>query len=78
VPLFKLSAASIPMCCTSRRFPDSPGWRVMVGSVWTSLLLMSVIGLFHPWSLAWVLVWQFVYQVTWCVHPQAAVPALLR
>jgi hypothetical protein len=36
-----------------------------MGSVWTGLLLVSIVGLFHPFALVWVLVMQFIYQCVW-------------
>ena len=39
----------------------------MMGSVWITLLTLSVVGLFHPLALAWILVIQVLYQGMWCV-----------
>ena len=50
-----------------RRFPESPGWRQMVGSMWIALLALSIVGLFDPQPLAWILVIQVLYQGVWCV-----------
>lgn len=35
--------------------------------MWLTLLALSVVGLFEPQSLAWILVIQVLYQGVWCV-----------
>ena len=47
------------------KWPDSPGPRTILGSVWSAILLCSVIGLFHPVSMAPVLLVQVIYKSLW-------------
>ncbi len=46
-------------------FPESPGWRVMTGSLWTGILVCSILGLFNPIVFAPILLLQVVYKTLW-------------
>ncbi len=47
------------------RMDESQGWRVLVGSLWTAILVLSVLGLFAPERYAPVLLLQLVYKSIW-------------
>jgi hypothetical protein len=47
------------------RFDESAGWRVLVGSLWTAILLLSLVGLWRPERVAAVLVAQVIYKSLW-------------
>jgi hypothetical protein len=47
------------------RFAESPGWRVLVGSLWTGILVLSLLGLRAPQVFAPVLVLQVIYKSLW-------------
>ena len=55
---------------------ESSGWRVLVGSLWTAILALSILGLFAPERYAPVLLLQFVYKTIWLLV--YAAPRLLR
>jgi hypothetical protein len=47
------------------KYPDSPGLRTILGSLWTALLIGSVIGLFYPVSMSPLLLIQVIYKTLW-------------
>ena len=49
------------------RFPESPGWRTITGSLWTAILLCSIAGLFYPFVFAPILLLQVIYKTIWLV-----------
>jgi hypothetical protein len=46
-------------------FPESPGWRTLVGSLWFAVLACSVLGVVWPSSFLWLLVFQVIYKSIW-------------
>jgi hypothetical protein len=58
------------------RFEESPGWRVLVGSLWSSILVLSVLGLSQPLRYSPVLLLQLIYKSVWLAV--YVVPRLLR
>jgi hypothetical protein len=58
------------------RMEESRGWRVLVGSLWTAILVLSVLGLFAPERYAPVLLLQLVYKSIWLLV--YAAPRILR
>lgn len=46
-------------------FPESAGWRLLVGSLWTSILVGSVMGLFNPLIFSPLLLLQVIYKALW-------------
>ena len=58
------------------RFPESPGWRIIVGGQWVAILVLSVLGLFYPERFSPVLLLQVIYKVIWL--SVYAVPRLVR
>jgi len=47
------------------RFQPSEGWEILVGSLWTAILLCSVGGLFWPEPFVVVLLLQVIYKSMW-------------
>lgn len=47
------------------RFAESAGWRTLVGSLWSAILVGSVFGLFDPVRWSPLLVLQVVYKSLW-------------
>jgi hypothetical protein len=47
------------------RFEESAGWRVLVGALWTAILVLSVLGLYAPLRYSPVLVLQLIYKTLW-------------
>jgi len=47
------------------KFDESAGWRVLVGSLWTAILVGSVLGLFAPLVYAPLLLMQVIYKSLW-------------
>lgn len=47
------------------KYPDSAGIRTILGSLWTALLIGSVIGLFHPVAMSPLLLIQVIYKALW-------------
>ena len=41
-------------------FPESAGWRTLVGSLWLAILAMSVLGVRQPEAFRWLLVFQAI------------------
>lgn len=58
------------------RMEESQGWRVLVGSLWTAILVLSVLGLFAPERYVPVLLLQLVYKSIWLLV--YAAPRILR
>ena len=58
------------------RFEESAGWRVLVGALWTGILVLSILGLFQPLRLSPVLLLQLIYKLVWLAVYVA--PRLLR
>jgi hypothetical protein len=46
-------------------FPESAGWRLLVGSLWTAILAGSVMGLFNPLVFSPLLLLQVIYKSLW-------------
>lgn len=49
------------------RFVESEGWRVLVGALWTSILVLSLLGLRAPLEFAPVLLLQVIYKSLWLI-----------
>jgi hypothetical protein len=47
------------------RFAESAGWRVLVGALWTAILVLSILGLYAPLRYSPVLVLQLIYKTLW-------------
>jgi hypothetical protein len=47
------------------KFPDSQGWSSLVGSLWTGILILSLVGLFYPFHMIPVLILQIIYKSVW-------------
>ncbi len=47
------------------RFAESEGWRVLVGSLWLAILILSLLGLVWPLLYAPVLLLQLIYKSAW-------------
>jgi hypothetical protein len=47
------------------KFPDSRGWSSLVGSLWTGILFLSLLGLFYPFQMVPVLILQIIYKSIW-------------
>jgi hypothetical protein len=58
------------------RFAESEGWRILVGALWTGILVLSVLGLFQPLRFSPVLLLQVIYKSIWLVL--YALPRLVR
>ncbi len=48
-------------------FPESAGWRTLVGSLWLAILALSVLGVRQPEAFLWLLVFQVFYKSVWLV-----------
>jgi hypothetical protein len=48
-------------------FPESAGWRTLVGSLWLAILAMSVLGVRQPEAFLWLLVFQVLYKSVWLI-----------
>lgn len=48
-------------------FPESAGWRVLVGSLWTAITVLSALGLRDPMRYSPVLLLQLIYKSLWLV-----------
>jgi hypothetical protein len=57
------------------KFPESAGFRTILGSLWTAILVGSVVGLFFPVPMAPLLMVQVVYKTLWLLV--YALPRLL-
>lgn len=49
------------------RFAESAGWRVIVGALWTGILVLSLLGLREPLRYSPVLLLQLIYKSLWLV-----------
>jgi hypothetical protein len=49
------------------KFPESEGFRTILGSLWTALLIGSVLGLFCPVPMSPLLLIQVIYKTLWLV-----------
>ena len=47
------------------RFEESAGWRTLVGALWTSILVLSALGLYAPLRYSPVLFLQVIYKTLW-------------
>jgi len=47
------------------KFPESEGFRTVLGSLWAAILAGSVLGLFFPVSMAPLLLLQVTYKTLW-------------
>lgn len=66
---------------SKHRFPESAGWRTLVGSLWVAILAGSFIGLFEPLVFSSLLFLQVVYKGVWLlvyVLPRLWSPSLRR
>jgi hypothetical protein len=57
------------------KFPDSEGIRTILGSLWTAILIGSILGLFFPVSMSPLLILQVIYKSLWLA--KFALPRLL-
>lgn len=46
-------------------FPESAGWRVLVGALWTAIMFLSALGLREPLRYSPVLLLQVIYKSLW-------------
>lgn len=58
------------------KFPESAGFRTILGSLWTAILVGSVLGLFFPVPMSPLLLIQVVYKALWLLV--YALPRLLK
>lgn len=49
------------------KVPESEGFRTILGSLWTAILLASVLGLLHPVAMSSLLLVQVTYKSLWLV-----------
>ncbi|XZE43902.1 hypothetical protein SH467x_003482 [Pirellulaceae bacterium SH467] len=47
------------------KFPESAGFRTILGSLWTAILIGSVLGLFFPITMSALLLIQVIYKTLW-------------
>ncbi len=47
------------------KFPESEGFRTILGSLWTAILLGSILGLIYPVPMSPILLIQVVYKTLW-------------
>ena len=47
------------------KFPESEGFRTILGSLWTAILLGSILGLFYPVPMSPILLIQVIYKTLW-------------
>ncbi len=47
------------------KFPESEGFRTILGSLWTAILIGSVMGLFFPVTMSALLLIQVIYKSLW-------------
>ena len=47
------------------KFSESEGFRTILGSLWTAILLGSILGLFYPLSMSSLLLIQVIYKSLW-------------
>ena len=58
------------------KFPESEGFRTILGSLWTAILIGSVLGLFFPITMSALLLIQVIYKTLWLLV--YAMPRLLK
>lgn len=61
---------------TQGTIPESSGYRSLVGALWTSILVASVLGMWTPLRYVPVLMMQVIYKSLWLLL--YALPALRR
>ena len=59
-----------------RKFPESEGFRTILGSLWTAILIGSVLGLFFPTTMSALLLIQVIYKTLWLLV--FVIPRLLK
>lgn len=47
------------------KFPESEGFRTMLGSLWTAILIGSALGLLYPATMTPLLLIQVIYKTLW-------------
>jgi hypothetical protein len=47
------------------KFPESEGFRTILGSLWTAILVGSILGLFFPVQMSPLLLIQLIYKSLW-------------
>jgi hypothetical protein len=47
------------------KFPESAGFRTILGSLWTAILIGSVLGLVYPVTMSPLLLIQVIYKTLW-------------
>lgn len=47
------------------KFPESAGFRTILGSLWTAILIGSVLGVFYPVPMSPLLLIQVIYKTLW-------------
>jgi len=52
------------MACQGK-FPESEGFRTILGSLWTAILIGSILGLFFPATMSPLLLIQVLYKTLW-------------
>lgn len=50
---------------TQGKFPESEGFRTILGSLWTAILIGSAVGLFFPVAMSPLLLIQVIYKSLW-------------
>ncbi len=50
---------------SQNKFPESEGFRTILGSLWTAILIGSVVGLFFPITMSALLLIQVIYKTLW-------------
>jgi hypothetical protein len=63
------------LACQSK-FPESEGFRTILGSLWTAILIGSVLGLFFPRTMSALLLIQVIYKTIWLLV--YAMPRMLK
>lgn len=58
------------------KFPESEGFRTILGSLWTAILIGSVLGLFVPITMSALLLIQVIYKTLWLLV--YAMPRMLK
>ena len=48
-----------------KKFPESEGFRTILGSLWTAILLGSILGLVFPVQMSSLLLIQLIYKSLW-------------
>ena len=58
------------------KFPESEGFRTILGSLWTAILIGSVLGLFFPVAMSALLLIQVIHKSLWLLA--FVMPRLLK